>query len=161
MSYIRQLLLVCVLSILAFQSQAQTVSLTAKNQGYYIVNVDGAKVSQHTQEREAIEAAVNQKLAQPSSIVEYTHAYTVSVAITGQATAPTATLQWDPPNVAVDGYKVYIGTAPGTYASGIDVGNITNYTVKGLQVGTLYYFAVTAYKGAVESEKSNEVSKAF
>jgi chitodextrinase len=79
--------------------------------------------------------------------------------------ANTATLAWDVvthPNLA--GYRVYFGTAPGTYSqapgSGVNVGNVITHTITGLTSGTRYYFAVTAYDGSnVESAFSNEVFK--
>jgi hypothetical protein len=59
----------------------------------------------------------------------------------------------------VTGYKMHFGTAPGVYPNNIDVGNQTSYTVTGLQAGTLYYFAVTAYDtSSAESGYSNQVS---
>ncbi len=45
--------------------------------------------------------------------------------------------------VAVD--KVYVGTTSGVYTTTIDVGNVTTYTVTGLQPGRTYYFVVSAY----------------
>jgi hypothetical protein len=75
----------------------------------------------------------------------------------------TVTLAWDPvthPNLV--GYRVYFGTAPGTYSqatgNGVNVGSATTHTVTGLSSGTRYYFAVTAYDAAnSESPFSNEV----
>jgi hypothetical protein len=77
----------------------------------------------------------------------------------------TAELDWDAvmaPNVS--GYRVYYGTASGTYfqarGAGLNVGNTTNYTVTGLTSGTRYYFAVTVYDNlGNESDFSNEVFK--
>src|SRR6266849_8433835 len=77
----------------------------------------------------------------------------------------SASLAWDAvtaPNLG--GYRVYFGTAPGTYlqslGQGISVGNVTAYTLTGLASGTQYYFAVTAFDTlGVESAYSNEVSK--
>ena len=83
---------------------------------------------------------------------------------TAAAPDTTATLAWD---AVVDpslvGYRVYYGTAPGTYTqplgSGIIVGNVLTYTITGLTIGTRYYFAVTAYGSSNESVYSNEVFK--
>ena len=73
--------------------------------------------------------------------------------------AQTAILTWSPNTDAVAGYKVYSGTASQTYGTPVDVGNVTTFTMTGLQPGT-YYFAVTAYNSArVESGRSNEVAK--
>jgi chitodextrinase len=77
----------------------------------------------------------------------------------------TATLTWDPVTVpTLSGYRIYYGTAPGTYlqsiGQGISVGNVTTYTVTGLSSGTRYYFAATAvYTSGNESVFSNEVFK--
>src|SRR5208337_4594618 len=58
----------------------------------------------------------------------------------------TVLLKWNPsPSSNVAGYNVYYGTASGTYANGVGVGNATNATITGLAVGVTYYFDVTAY----------------
>jgi hypothetical protein len=78
----------------------------------------------------------------------------------------TATLSWSA--VAGDstlaGYRVYYGVAPGSYfqarSNGLEVGNVTTYTLTGLSGATTYYFAVTAYDWALnESAFSNEAVK--
>ncbi len=77
----------------------------------------------------------------------------------------TATLAWDAvthPNLS--GYRLYYGTAPGIYlqplGSGVNVGNVTSFTVTGLTSSTRYYFSVTAFDTANnESGFSNEVFK--
>lgn len=85
----------------------------------------------------------------------------------GGSTSPnTAALAWDAvtdPGLA--GYRIYYGTAPGTYlqppGGGVSVSsNVTTYTVTGLTSGTTYYFAATAYDNLTnESVFSNEISK--
>ena len=74
----------------------------------------------------------------------------------------TATLTWDAVTAA-SGYRVYYGTAPGTYlqarGAGVNVGNVVTFTVTGLSASTRYYFAVTAYDASNESGFSNEVFK--
>lgn len=86
----------------------------------------------------------------------------VSFGYTGQAK-----LSWDAPTTNADGtpltdlagYKVYYGIASGNYSQNINAGNVTTYTVSGLNDGT-YYFVVTAYDTSNnESGHSNEVSK--
>jgi len=62
------------------------------------------------------------------------------------------------------GYRVYYGTASGSYVqsrgAGVVAGNNTRYTVSGLTSGRTYYFAVTAYDATGnESAYSAEVSK--
>lgn len=74
--------------------------------------------------------------------------------------ADTVKLAWDA-NTESDlaGYKLYIGTASGTYDSNIDVTNVTEYTIPNLTVGTTYFFVGTAYDtSGNESGYSNEVS---
>jgi hypothetical protein len=76
-----------------------------------------------------------------------------------------ANLAWDAvTDPSLSGYRVYYGTAPGTYfqafGQGLNVGNVPAYTVTGLSSGTRYYFAVTAVDTAGnESTYSNEVFK--
>jgi hypothetical protein len=55
------------------------ISLTAKNQGYFILLKDGVKVSQHLAEREAIDAGVDLKMNNPGSVIGYIHDYTVVI----------------------------------------------------------------------------------
>src|SRR6266513_1115585 len=67
-----------------------------------------------------------------------------------QAPGTSATLAWDAVTAQIlSGYRIYYGTAPGTYlqsaGQGLHVGNVTTYTVTGLTSGTRYYFAVAAY----------------
>lgn len=70
------------------------------------------------------------------------------------------TLAWDPnqePDLA--GYKLYYGTSSGSYQQSLNVGNLTQYSLGGLQDGVTYFFAVTAYDTeGNESGYSNEVS---
>lgn len=77
----------------------------------------------------------------------------------------TAALAWDPVvNANLAGYRLYYGTRAGIYfqspGSGLSVGNVTNYSLGGLNSGTRYYFAVTAQDTlSNESGYSNEVFK--
>ena len=72
----------------------------------------------------------------------------------------TIKLAWDSntdPDVV--GYKIYYGTASGTYDHSIDVGNETAYTLTGLTQGQTYFIVTTAYDtSGNESDYSNEVS---
>lgn len=90
--------------------------------------------------------------------------------LAAEAFAAQATLAWDAPTTYADGtpisglsgYKLYLGTASGSYSQNIDVGNQTTYTVNNLADGATYYFVVMAYDTAGnESGFSNEVSKSF
>src|SRR5467141_2050444 len=92
-----------------------------------------------------------------------------SVSVTTPPPPPSnsASLAWDAVTApTLSGYRVYFGTAPGTYlqslGQGISVGNVTAYTITGLASGTQYYFAVTAFDTlGVESPYSNEVLKSI
>lgn len=93
---------------------------------------------------------------------------TVNVQNTASPPPPpsnTASLAWDAVTHSnLRGYRVYFGTAPGTYSqpagNGVDVSSATTHTIEGLSSGRRYYFAVTAYDASnVESAFSNEVFK--
>jgi uncharacterized repeat protein (TIGR02543 family) len=82
-----------------------------------------------------------------------------------QVISNATTLAWDPPVASTNpaGYRLYFGSAPGTYqqpyGQGISVGNVTTYTLMGLSSGA-YYFAVTAVDSlGKESAYSNEAFK--
>ncbi len=78
---------------------------------------------------------------------------------TGVAAA-SVSLAWDPSaGPDVTGYRLYQGSASGTYTNVVDVGNATNAMVPNLVGGATYFFAVTAYDSlGLESIFSNEVS---
>jgi hypothetical protein len=59
---------------------------------------------------------------------------------------------------SVLGYKLYWGTMSHAYDSNVDVGQNVSYTLSGLQPGTTYFFAVSAYNSGGESALSAEVS---
>ena len=75
------------------------------------------------------------------------------------AIAAKVGLAWDAniePELA--GYKIYFGTASGNYSHSVDVGNVTEYTLTGLEEGVTYYLAATAYdKDGNESDFSKEL----
>ena len=82
------------------------------------------------------------------------------------STSPnSAALAWDAvTDPTFSGYRIYYGTAPGTYlqsvGQGLNVGKATTFTVTGLSSGTRYYFATTAYDTLnKESTYSDEVFK--
>lgn len=77
------------------------------------------------------------------------------------AFAGNINLAWDAsPSTGVGGYKIYYGTSSKNYTLSVDAGNVTSYTMTGLQDGATYYFALKAYNIAksIESAYSNEVS---
>jgi CHRD domain-containing protein/VCBS repeat protein/FG-GAP repeat protein len=83
----------------------------------------------------------------------------------GSTSLNFAALAWDAvTDPTLSGYRIYYGTAPGTYlqsvGQGLNVGKATTFTVTGLSSGTRYYFAATAYDTLNrESTYSNEVFK--
>jgi hypothetical protein len=68
------------------------------------------------------------------------------------------TIGWDPSlDAQVIGYKVYYGTASGSYTNVVAVGNATIATVSNLVDGTTYFLAATAVDAmGLESVFSNE-----
>jgi hypothetical protein len=57
----------------------------------------------------------------------------------------------------ISGYKIYYGQETRSYSVIIDAGNVLTYSVSGLTVGQLYYFALTTYDNyQQESDFSNE-----
>lgn len=77
------------------------------------------------------------------------------------ANAANVTLAWDAnaDSDLVAGYKIYYGKSSGNYSTNVDAGNVTEYTVTGLDSNTKYYFVATAYDiYTIESDYSNEVS---
>jgi hypothetical protein len=72
----------------------------------------------------------------------------------------SVTLAWDrSPDSSVTGYRIYYGTASGSYSNNLAVGNVTKCTVPGLGNGVRYFFAATAYDAnGVESRFSNEAT---
>lgn len=79
------------------------------------------------------------------------------------ATSETATLSWNANSEPdLQGYKIYLATTSGGYGAPITTlpMDVTSHTVTGLETGTTYFFAVTAYNSSgAESSFSNEVSK--
>lgn len=78
----------------------------------------------------------------------------------GAAFAGTISVAWNAVSDSdLAGYKVYYGTASGSYTSSISVGNVTNATLSSLDPSTRYYIAVKAVDSAgLESAAySNEI----
>lgn len=83
------------------------------------------------------------------------------VAFALPAVSGTFGLAWDPvANTNLAGYRVYSGSAPGTYTQSLDVGNTTSATVTGLADCRTWYLSVKAYNtsGTESTAYSNEVS---
>jgi hypothetical protein len=79
------------------------------------------------------------------------------------ATQGSATLAWTAPAGPVAGYRVYYGTASGTYNQALGSGTYVTaptVTLSGLPSRRSYYFAVTAIDlTGAESTYSNEATK--
>ncbi len=77
-----------------------------------------------------------------------------------QAVAADIHLKWDASKGEVTGYRIYYSHTSGSYSSNnsIDVGNVTDYTIKNFSPNSAYFFVVRAYNSAGESGNSNEVS---
>lgn len=77
------------------------------------------------------------------------------------AVSGTIGLAWEPVTSAnLAGYRVYSGSAPGTYTQSVDVGKTTAATVAGLADCRTWYVSVKAYNtsGTESTTYSNEVS---
>jgi cytolysin (calcineurin-like family phosphatase) len=90
----------------------------------------------------------------------------IPVSLTLSTTAAgTASLTWNTSTESdLAGYKVYRGTASGTYGAPLATlpKTTASYTTTGLQTGTTYFFAITSYDSSGnESTFSNEVSKSI
>lgn len=78
-----------------------------------------------------------------------------------------AILSWSAPTTNVDGtplvdlagYKIYYGTAHGSYSTVRDVGTITTVTINNLAPRTYYFVATTYNAMGLESTYSNEIVK--
>jgi hypothetical protein len=73
----------------------------------------------------------------------------------------SVTLAWDANTESdIGGYTLHWGTSSRSYDRSVDVGNVTQYTLTGLQEFQTYYFAVRAYNtDALQSAYSAEVTK--
>lgn len=87
-------------------------------------------------------------------------AFLIISASPGWGSAASVSLNWNPnsePDIA--GYRLYYGTASGSYDQIIEAGNVTSITAPELTSGVTYFFAVTAFNvDGLESLPSDEVS---
>jgi hypothetical protein len=83
----------------------------------------------------------------------------VWVMMGGMAQAGEVTLAWNA-NTESDlgGYRLYYGRAPGKYTYKTDAGNVTQFTLQGVENNVKMYYVLTAYDiFGNESGYSNEV----
>jgi hypothetical protein len=87
-------------------------------------------------------------------------AFVAGVVVADSASAGSVTVAWDPnPEPDVIGYRVFVGTSPGTYTETFDVSaTLTTFTYTAATNGVRYYFAVAAQAGEVIGTSSVEVS---
>lgn len=69
-------------------------------------------------------------------------------------------MAWDSTNEAM-GYKLYYGFESRNYQFVVDIGLSTQCTISDLDLGQIYYFAVTAYNEHGESDFSWELEYTF
>jgi len=69
-------------------------------------------------------------------------------------------LTWDAVAGDVSGYRIYVGNDPSDFYSLNTDRAVTKATVKGLTPGKIYYFAVTAVRGEIESAEKSELVQA-
>lgn len=69
-------------------------------------------------------------------------------------------VSWNPSaGSTVAGYRIHFGPAPRSYTRSVDTGTALRGVVTGLEPGTTYYFAVTAYGAlGLESDLSAEIA---
>ncbi|AKK73591.1 hypothetical protein OK18_14150 [Chryseobacterium gallinarum] len=130
-------------------SYTLTTSLSFNTQYYYTVYaVNAAGASTACAERSFTTAST---LSCPA----------VSAPTTAQIGLPVkTTFSWSASSGAL-GYRLNIGTAPGSYniLNNFDVGNVTTYTLTAAQQlspTTQYYYTITAYNGSVVSTGCTE-----
>lgn len=78
----------------------------------------------------------------------------------GVAAAQPTQVVWDAsPDSSVGGYFVYVGNESRTYATVVDVGSSTSFSVLHLSPGRRYYLAVASYdRNGVAGAASEEIS---
>jgi hypothetical protein len=76
-----------------------------------------------------------------------------------KAAADIITVEWDQSVETAVGYKVHVGTVPGSYSQHFDVGSATQFAFSTAAPGQRYCFAVSAYVLAsqLEGPSSSEV----
>lgn len=83
---------------------------------------------------------------------------TLVMGAASNAAADSLTLEWDPSG-SETGYRVHVGTQPGSYSQHFDVGSTTLFTFPTAVAGQRYCFAVSAYllSSQLEGPNSSEI----
>nr|WP_320010682.1 fibronectin type III domain-containing protein [uncultured Desulfobulbus sp.] len=95
--------------------------------------------------------------------------FTGFVADSATCLAQDYTFNWTANEEPVDGYKLYYkkggtatapfdGTEAGDGPSPITLGNVTTYTITGLDANAIYHFTLTAFIGTEESGYSSIIT---
>jgi type 1 fimbria pilin len=74
--------------------------------------------------------------------------------------ASAATLVWNDSTGTVNGYKIHYGASATNHPNTVDVGSTTQYSIDTLPLSenTQYYFCISAYNSAGESERCAPVA---
>lgn len=99
------------------------------------------------------------KVSYSSIVKRFAFAF-VATLVAQVALASEVRVAWNPNREPdIRGYKIYIGSAAGSYSRSVDVGNDLSHLVTGLNAGARYYVAVSAYnRYGVESPLSPPVA---
>jgi len=87
-------------------------------------------------------------------------AFVAGVVLAESASAGSITVAWDPnPEPQITGYRVFVGTSPGTYTETFDVSaSLTRFTYTAATSGVRYFFAIAAQVDEIVGRTSAEVS---
>jgi len=94
------------------------------------------------------------------SVLVTAAAFVAGVVVAGPASAGSITVAWDPnPGPEITGYRVFVGTSPGTYTETFDVAaSLTSFTYTAATNGVRYFFAIAAQIDEIVGATSREVS---
>ena len=87
-------------------------------------------------------------------------AFVAGVVVAESTSAGSITVAWEPnPEPEITGYRVFVGTSPGTYTETFDVSaSLTSFTYTAATNGVRYFFAIAAQVDEIVGRASAEVS---